>query len=338
MRLTFLVASAFASSFVSATETVPFYVSKVSASGEYSSEKFKTLWSAFRQEYSLTSNGGFSPYLYTEYVLKNALEVSSRKASVNDHTYFQLFYDPEKKEKSQYLTGNQEVWKTTNKYVNQQLAMDGARRFRSRLVTLSVGGETATPGTYLCTMTTASVRDEDVRDAPDLVVAGSATTIIFCDPKNPRTGQATLYIESRSLNHSVFQGSQPGNYSALREVGAILDTKDNQDNFMAALKAGSSFRTFWFKEITCTNCGGLGRLSTLAMNQAGGSKSISGKGSSSSFGSRNANLTNSALSLTPGASAAADKCPACVGTGKRMRGYLSTLMWDDKGPTFDPSK
>ncbi len=339
MRMLLVFLSAIFASFLGATETVPFYVGKVSGSGAYSSKQFKTLWDAFRQEYSVSSKGTFSPYYYTEYVIEKVADTSAGKTK--EGSFFQLFYDPERKENFQHLTGNQETWKEMNKYVSMQLAMDGARRFGARMNSMTIGAETSVSGVYACSMASDSVQDVDAREASSMTsVSGSATSITFCDPKNPRTGRATMYIESHSHGSDMGRVSASRIYSSsLREVGTILDTKENQDSFVTALKAGSSFRVFWFKEITCTNCGGLGRLSTLAVNQAGGSRSISGKGSSSNpFGSRNVSNSSAALSLTPGTSAAADRCPACAGSGKRMRGYLSTLMWEDKGPSFDPAR
>jgi len=332
------ILSSMCAGLLSATETVPFYVARVSGSGPYSSKQFKTLWDAFRQEYSVSSKGTFSPYYYTEYVLEKASETSAGK--VKGGSFFQLFYDPERKENSQHLTGNQETWKEMNKYVSNQLAMDGARRFGARMTSLTIGAETSVSGVYSCSISKDSEHDVDAREGSVAPVAGTSSSITFCDPKNSRSGRATMYIETHVQRGDLGQPSVSRGYSpALREVGTILDTKENQDSFVAALKAGSSFRVFWFKEITCTNCGGLGRLSTLAVNQAGGSRAISGKGSSSGqFGSRNLGGSAATLSLTPGSSVAADRCPACVGTGKRMRGYLSTLMWDDKGPSFDPAK
>lgn len=318
---------------VSATETVPFCFNKISPSGTYSSKQFKTLWDAFRQQYSVTTKGTFSPYYFTQYVLTEASR-PSRSDYGNDH-FFQLFYDQEKRENSQQLTGNQDAWKEGNKYVNQQLAMDGARRYGARLATISVGTETSTPGVFLCTVNSAPAVDVDVRESGVASNSnGDTTNVTFCDPRNPRTGLATLYIEGRYYSESK-SGRSPVRESAkMREVGTILDNKENQDNFIASLKAGSSFRVFWFKETTCTNCGGLGRLSTLTVNQSGGNRA-SGKESNVFGGSNN---SNSSLSLTPGVSAARDRCPACYGTGKRMRGYLSTLVWDDKGTSFDPAR
>jgi hypothetical protein len=314
-----------------ATETAPFYVSKVSASGAYSSNHFKTLWDAFRQEYSVSANGIFKPYYYTEYVLSASSRTS--RNGYGDDRFLRLFFDQDKTENSQNLTGNQDAFKEANKYVSNQLAMDGARRYGTRLATISVGTETSTPGVFSCEVNLVSSANVDVREAPE--PSGSnpmGTSIIFSDPRNPRTGRATLYIENRS-NRSKSSGGYVEANSTLREVGAILDSKDNQNSFIASLKAGSSFQVFWFKETTCTNCGGFGRLSTLAVNQSGGFKKGGGP-----FGGNGTNSTSSTLSLTPGVSTARDKCPACYGTGKRMRGHLTTLIWDDKGSSFDPAR
>jgi hypothetical protein len=314
-----------------ATETAPFYVSKVSASGAYSSNHFKTLWDAFRQEYSVSANGIFKPYYYTGYVLDTTSR-SSRNYSGNDR-FFRLFYDQDKSESSQHLTGNQDASTDANKYVSNQLAMDGARRFGARLATISIGSETSTPGIFSCEVSLVSTENIDVREDSASPGSGSSgSSIIFSDPKNPRIGRATLYIESRNYGSKGSLGYVNQN-STLREVGAILDNKDNQDNFLASLKAGSSFKVFWFKETTCTNCGGFGRLSTLAVIQSGGSKKGSGP-----FGGSGSNSASSTLSLTPGVSTARDKCPACYGTGKRMRGHVTSLLWDDKGPSFDAAR
>ena len=300
-----------------ATETAPFYVSKVSASGDYSSKQFGVLWSSFRMEYSITEKGTFEPYSYTEHVLREALRTSSRTSarSFEQNDFFSLFYDPERKENSQSLTGNQEAWKEPNKYVSHRLAMEGARRYGARLASVIIGPARESPGVYGCTLKSMSDEDGDVRD--DSPTPNSESSIIFCDPKNVRSGTAAIYIES----HSGFSGRRT--HSHLREVGTLLDSKDNQENFLAALKAGSSFRVFWFKEINCTNCGGFGRLSTLAANQR------------SAFGGR---TSPPSLSLSSGTSTPKDRCPACVGTGKRMRGYVTTLLWADKGPVFEPSR
>lgn len=321
---------------LSATETIPFCVNKISPSGTYSSKQFKILWDAFRQEYSVTTSGTFSPYLFTEHVLEQASKPA--RSEFGGDRFFQLFYDQEKRENSQHLTGNQDVSKEANKYVNLQLAMDGARRYGARLATVSVGIETSTPGVFSCALNLAPAVDVDVRDSEAASnSSGKSSSIVFCDPRNPRTGTATLYVEGHYFSGSKVLSRSATQSTTLREVGTILDNKENQENFLASLRAGSSFRVFWFKETTCTNCGGLGRLSTLTVNQSGGARSSSGKGSGV-FGGSNSNNGNSALSLTPGVSTARDRCPACYGTGKRMRGYLSSLIWDDKGPSFDPAK
>lgn len=319
---------------LSGTETVPFCVDKITPSGAYTSKQFKTLWDAFRQEYSVSPGGTFSPYYFTQHVLEEASRPSRR--NFGDDRFFQLFYDQEKRENLQQLTGNQDASKEANKYVNLQLAMDGARRYGARLATISVGKETSTPGVFSCAVNSSPEVDIDVRDpgaTPNLNEKSSS--VIFCDPRNPRTGLATLYIEGRYYSGSKSGRSLVRESANMREVGTILDNKENQENFIATLKAGSSFRVFWFKETTCTNCGGLGRLSTLTVNQTGGNRTSSGKGTSVFGGSNNG---NSSLSLTPGVSTARDRCPACYGTGKRMRGYLSTLVWDDKGASFDPAR
>lgn len=327
----YAIAYVLSAMFLYATETPPFYVSKVSTSGSYSSTHFKTLWDAFRQEYSVSAKGIFKPYYYTEYVL-DVTSRNSRNYSGNDR-FFRLFYDQDKNESSQHLTGNQDASKEANKYVSNQLAMDGARRFGARLATISIGSETSTAGVFSCEVNLVSTDNIDVREDSASPGSGSSgSSIIFSDPKNPRIGRATLYIESRN-NGLKGSRSNLGDNSTLREVGAILDNKDNQENFLASLKAGSSFKVFWFKETTCTNCGGFGRLSTLAVNQSGGSR----KGSSP-FGGNVGNSSSSTLSLTPGVSTARDKCPACYGTGKRMRGHVTSLLWDDNGPSFDPAR
>lgn len=321
---------------LSATETVPFCVNKISPSGAYNSKQFKTLWDAFRQEYSVTSSGTFTPYFFTEHVLEEASKSSHSELSKD--RFFELFYDQEKRENTQQLTGNQDASKQANKYVNLQLAMDGARRYGARLATISVGTETSVPGVFACAVNVAAANDVDVRDTNNVSnSSGTSSSIVFCDPRNPRTGLATLYVEGHYLSRREDTFSSERRSATLREVGTILDNKGNQENFLASLKAGSTFRVFWFKETTCTNCGGLGRLSTLTVNQSGGTRPSTGKGAGV-FGGGNNNSANSSLSLTPGVSTARDRCPACYGTGKRMRGYLSTLLWDDKGPSFDPAR
>lgn len=320
-------------SMLGATETAPFYVSKVSASGAYSSIQFKVLWEAFRQEYSVSNEGIFKPYYFTGHVL----DIAS-KSSRNDYgsdRFFRLFHDQDKSDSFQNLTGNQDAYTEANKYVSNQLAMDGARRYGARLTTVSIGAPSSVAGVHACDVNVNLADNVDVRDTSATPRAGSASSIVFCDPKNIRTGKATLYIEGR---YSGSKGSripaQSG--SEFREVGTILDNRENQESFVSSLKAGSSFKVFWFKETTCTNCGGLGRLSTLAVNQSGGAVS-SGK-KSSPFGGSSSSASSSILSLTPGVSTARDKCPACYGTGKRMRGYITAMLWDDKGPTFDAAR
>lgn len=309
------------SSLLLATETAPFHVSKVSASGEYGIKQFGVLWAAFRSEYSITEKGTFDSYSYTEHVLREALRTSSRSFDHDD--FFSLFYDPERKENSQSLTGNQEAWKSPNKYVSHVRAMEGARRYGARLASVIIGPTKGSPGVYSCTIKSMNDDDGDVRD--DVLSPSSDLSIILCDPKNVRSGAANIYIESHSYYGKGSSGKH--SYSHLREVGTLLDSKDNQDNFLAALKAGSSFPVFWFKEINCTNCGGFGRLSTLAANQK--------LGVNSPFGGESSSPT---LSLSSKASVPKDRCPACVGTGKRMRGYVTKLLWAEKGPVFEPSR
>lgn len=315
-----------------ATETAPFYVSKVSASGPYASTHFKTLWDAFRQEYSISSDGIFSPYFFTEHVLESSQQ--NLRHSDDSDRFFRLFFDQDKDEDYQHLTGSQNPNKEANKYVSNQLAMDGARRYGARLASIVVGSETSSPGVYFCDYSELPSDTSDARGVAGSSMAnsGNSNTIVFCDPKNPRIGKATVYVEAHNYGHKGTRRPAASSH-AMREVGTILDSKTNQENFLAALKAGSAFKVFWFKETTCANCGGLGRLSTLAVNQSGGS----GR-KKNPFGSDRTNDASSILSLTPGVSAARDKCPACYGTGKRMRGYITCLLWDDTGPTFSPAR
>lgn len=315
-----------------ATETAPFYVSKVSSSGAYASTHFKTLWDAFRQEYSISSDGIFTPYYFTEHVLEYAYQ-NTQDRDRSDR-FFQLFLDQEKDENFQHLTGSQNANKEANKYVSNQLAMDGARSYGARIASISVGSETSSPGVYSCDLNESPPNSSDARGGVGrpLVNSGGNSTIVFCDPKNPRIGRANVYVEAHNLGNKSMRLPLVSSH-AMREVGTILDSKINQENFLAALKAGSVFKVFWFKETTCANCGGLGRLSTLAVNQSGGSNR-----KNNPFGTDRNNDASSILSLTPGVSAARDKCPACYGTGKRMRGYITSLLWDDKGPTFSPAR
>jgi hypothetical protein len=317
---------------VMATETPPFYVSKVSASGAYASAHFKTLWDAFRQEYSISSEGIFTPYYFTEHVLESTHQNEQRRDGYD--LFFQLFSDQEKDENFQHLTGSQNANRVSNKFVSNQLAMEGARSYGARIVSIAVGSETSSPGVYFCDLNEALPNSSDARSKTERtpVNSGSNYTIVFCDPKNPRIGRTNVYVETNNSGRKItIRPDVPSN--AMREVGSILDSKFNQDNFLSALKAGSVFKVFWFKETTCTNCGGLGRLSTLAVNQSGGS----GR-KNNPFGSDRSNDTSSILSLTPGVSTARDKCPACYGTGKRMRGFITSLLWDDKGPSFSPAR
>jgi hypothetical protein len=178
-----------------------------------------------------------------------------------------------------------------------------------REVTLRVGNQSLVtqPGAFECVVVRGAIQeqDQDLRATPrPSGLVSEPTFFLPADPASVIPGEMTFRVY-RSFEERGFYV----------EVGRFPDTKANQDNFLDALKAGSSFRVYTFKEGSCWNCAGLGRIST------GVAKATS----------------SLALSSSPSVSNIDNKCECCSGSGRLPLGLISVLVWDRYVPQVQDS-
>jgi hypothetical protein len=240
--------------------------------------------------------------------------------------YGRLFATPLAPDSGGHIAG------VNNEYSYQQSAIlteNDAKQYvmqgMTRLVTLRVGNESTTkwPGAYEYKLVNApkpiQLLDQDVRANPQTVVRDNFDGpgfIYFADPASIKQGVVELRVSVLKENGD----------SCFVEVGKIQDTKDNQNNFLEALKAGSCFRVYIFNQSACYNCGGLGRIAP----RAGAARtSTSTRGASSSL-----SLPSASTAGLSGSNAIDDKCKCCGGTGRIALGKIYALTWDSFDPTL----
>jgi len=279
-----------------AVKVQPFYVSKVSPTGNYSSKEFSILWAAFSEQYRLGPKGTFIQYPFARDTIKSAV------SSPSYYSIGALFQEPRSGNSKGNLVGSQNLfrWESDRPLLTESEAKDFVMQRRTSLVTLRVGNESLVtkPGAYECVLVSqpAAFRemDMDMRDAPTSgqqpIRSSGPSFIYFADPAAPKQGEVQLRV-----SRDYYAGYS--NDVAYYEVSKLQDTKQNQDNFLEALKAGSCFRVFTFKQMLCYNCGGLSRMST-----------------------KTTNLID-------------DKCKACAGTGRLPLGKVYALVWDKYVPS-----
>lgn len=284
------------SSLFAAVKVQPFYISKVSPSGNYSSKDFSILWAAFSEQYRLGPKGTFIQYPFARDTIKSAI------TSPSYYSIGALFQEPRSGNSTGNLVGAQNNfrWENDRPLLTESEAKDFVMLRRTSLVTLRVGNESLVtkPGAYECVLVSQPVAfremDRDMRDAPasgqQASRASGPAFIYFADPTAPKQGEVQLRV-SRDYFASY------SNEVAYYEVSKLQDTKQNQDNFLEALKAGSCFRVFIFRQTLCYNCGGLSRISM-----------------------KSTNLID-------------DKCRACAGTGRLPLGKVYALVWDKYVPS-----
>lgn len=284
------------SSLLGAVKVQPFYVSKVSPSGNYSSKDFSILWAAFCEQYRLGPNGTFVQYPFARDTIKSA---------VNSSSYYSigaLFQEPRASNSPGQLVGAQHSfrWENDRPILTESEARDFVMQRRTSLVTLRIGNQSVVtkPGAYECVLVSQPVSfqemDRDMRDVPPVSQQQSRSFgpsyIYFADPSAPKQGEVQLRV-SRDYNSGY------ANEIAYYEVSKLQDSKQNQDNFLDALRAGSCFRVYTFKQMLCYNCGGLSRMSIKS------------------------------TSLID------EKCKACAGTGRLPLGKVYALVWDKYTPS-----
>jgi hypothetical protein len=302
----------------------PFYVSKVGPSGSYSTKQFALLWAAFCEQYRIGPKGTFIQYPFAQ----------SAIASAGGYTSFGRLFNQHITDSGGHLVGAHSEYSSR---LNPILTEDDAKQYvmqrMTRLVTLRVGNESIdkVPGAYECTVVNApkpiQLLDQDVRDNPKIEsvrpnLAGRSF-IYFADPASPKQGVVELRVSF------LIEDVEAVCYT---EVGKIQDTKVNQDNFIEALKAGSCFRVYVFKQSACYNCGGLGRLAPKAPP---GSSRIPGRVPSTPPSSLS--LPSTSTNGMSGSNALDDKCSCCGGTGRIPLGKVYGIVWDNFDPTLSNS-
>jgi hypothetical protein len=295
----------------------PFYVSKVSPSaGNYSTKEFALLWSAFCEQYRLGPKETFIQYPYAKSVIKSAVGAGGY------YSFRHLFRDVKAGNTGGHLVGVQSSYSGTRSILTEADAKEAVIQFDTKVVTLRIGNQStiARPGAYECVLVRQSSsqveQDRDMRDGP---VASSYRTdyqyrgtsyIYFADPASPKQGEVEIRV-SREM--AELNGQTALSYF---EVSKLQDTKQNQDNFIEALKAGSCFRVYVFKLSSCYNCGGLGRIAPKA---AAGSQRGTGGG-------------------LIGSGSIDEKCKLCAGSGRLPLGKVHALVWDRYVPSDEDLK
>ena len=285
-----------ASSLFGAVKVQPFYVSKVSPSGNYSTKDFSILWAAFSEQYRLGPKGTFIQYPFARDTVRCAV------TSPSYYSIGALFQEPRTGNSAGQLVGSQNNfrWENEQPLLTEAAAKDFVMQRRTSLVTLRVGNESLVtrPGAYECILVSKPVAFQEMdRDMRDVSVstqqqnrATGPSFIYFADPAAPKQGEVQLRV---SRDYYLSYSSEVAYY----EVSKLQDTKQNQDNFLESLKAGSCFRIFTFKQTLCYNCGGLSRISM-----------------------KSTNLID-------------EKCRVCAGTGRLPLGKVYALVWDKYIPS-----
>ena len=299
-------------------QVTPFLVSKVSPSGNYSTADFLVIWSAFREQYRLGPKGTFIQYPFSKETVN--LAVRANRYS----TLGAMFQEPNAGDTGGHLAGVNQSFENSSRLLTVEDAKEYVMKRRTSFVTLRVGNESVVtrPGAFECVLvnqpSAVQALDTDLREpvAPRQRTSASGPSYIyFADPSTPKQGEVELRV-SKEISFSP-DSSSPN--TAYIEVATLQDTKQNQDNLIEALKAGSCFRVYVFKMGACYNCGGFGRLSGKAT--AGRSSGYSG----------------SSLSLS-GSSSLNENCKLCSGSGRLPLGKVYALVWERYVPVTDDQR
>ncbi len=276
-------------------EPSPFFVSKLAPTGNYTTKSFVELWDAFRDQYRIGPKGTFVQHPFA----KTIVSLKSAQGAPLAHLFFRKAVTA----REGVISGaqNQSTSFRNNATVRSaEEARDYILSKAGREVTLRVGNQSLVtqPGAFECIVVRGAIQeqDQDLRATPrPSGLVSEPTFFLPADPASVIPGEMTFRVY-RSFEERGFYV----------EVGRFPDTKANQDNFLDALKAGSSFRVYTFKEGSCWNCAGLGRISTAVA-----------KATSSLALSSSASVTNIDR-----------KCECCSGSGRLPLGYISVLVWD----------
>ena len=276
-------------------EPTPFFVSKLAPTGNYTTKSFVELWEAFRDQYRIGPKGTFVQHPFA----KTIVNLKSNQGAPLAHLFFRRVGTT----REGVISGAQNQSRSGVNFASVKSAEEARDYILSRYgreVTLRVGSQSlvAQPGAFECVLVRGVIQeqDQDLRATPrPSGLVSEPTFFLPADPASVVPGEATFRVY-RSYEERGFYV----------EVGRFPDTKANQDNFLEALKAGSSFRVYTFKEGACWNCAGLGRISNGV-----------------------ARSTNSlSLNSSPSVSNIDKKCDYCSGSGRLPLGYISVLVWD----------
>lgn len=196
-----------------------FYVSKISPALPYTKARFDEVWRAFRAQYYLAQSGEIQQTRWAKYWVRTV----GRLSEISSHSMFSESRGaPPSKSQAQFT-------------VVDGLGPDGRPSGAYVEVRYTTRGET-------------SKVDSDARfkRAP----SGATSRLYLAD----RTAVCPKqFVSQYEWNFDVESDG------ALLQLAEMPNSKDAQDAFLAALKAGSEFRVVVPREISCSRCGGLGR-------------------------------------------------------------------------------
>jgi hypothetical protein len=272
-----------------------FVVSKLAPSGAYTQRDFAVLWSAFRQQYRVGANGTLVQQEYARTLIRKVDENSP--FAFSDLT--RLFGDNAAGKTAQMRPEGAELQRSPLKVLRTpKEAAEHARDVTCRMAEIQVGP----PLSDRLVGARAAVFLRKVPNEFDKALGtddfagafkNTPVTIFLTDPDVVPAGTIKAHVEPTEGGFNL--------------VGELADSKTNQDQFLSALKAGVTFKVFWFKEGLCYACKGSGLVA--------GSYDLKGK-----------NIRS--FQLSGGSLAVDEKCKTCGASGRLPRGHVSELVWE----------
>lgn len=272
-----------------------FVVAKLSPSGAYNQKDFAVLWSAFRQQYRVGANGTLVQQDYARTLIRKVDENSP--FAFSDLT--RLFGDNAVGKTGQMRAEGAELQRTPLKVLRTpKEAAEHARDVTCRMAEVQVGLALSDRlvGAHAAVFLRKVPNEFDKALGTD-DFAGSfqntPVTIFLTDPELVPFGTIKAHVEPTD--------------GGFNQVGDLADSKANQERFLTALKAGTDFKIFWFKEGLCYMCKGSGLVA--------GNYDLKGK-------------NPRGFQLSGGSLAVDEKCKTCDASGRLPRGHVSELVWE----------
>lgn len=275
------------------TET--FVVSKLAPSGAYAQKDFAVLWSAFRQQYRIGANGTLVQQDYARTLIRKIDENSP--FAFSDLT--RLFGDNAAGKTAQMRPEGAELQRMPLKVLRTpKEAAEHARDVTCRMAEIQVGAPLSDRlvGARAAVFLRKVPNEFDKALGTDDFAGAFKNTpviIFLTDPDVVPAGTIKAHVEPTEGGFNL--------------VGELADSKTNQNQLLSALKAGVTFKVFWFKEGLCYACKGSGMVA--------GSYDLKGK-----------NIRS--FQLSGGSLAVDEKCKTCAGSGRLPRGHVSELVWE----------